>query len=98
MPDTDITVSRADFKRLEDKVDELHKDYKLLIIISERQSEQGRRIGDLEQRMKADEAVTSEQGKTLSSWVNRGIGVWLAAVAIWTLTNSPTFIKLILNR
>lgn len=93
MPEID-TVSKADFNRLEAKVDQLHKDYTALIVMQERQTDQGKRIGELEQRMKADEEVTKLVDKKVDSWVNRGIGVWLVVVVLFAIANAPLLSKL----
>lgn len=92
MPDD--PVSKSDFQRLERKVDQLHDDYRAIILTQERQAEQGKRIGELEQRMKSDEDVTKKVSEELKSWINRGIGVWIAAIAVWTITNSAAFLSL----
>ena len=96
MPDE--SISKDDFRRLEARVEEIIRDLKTIILLEERQKSQGERLGQLEQRMSADEAITVKVEKNLSSWVNRGIGVWLAAVAVWTLTNSPVFLSLFSKR
>lgn len=87
------SISRDDFRRLEDKITELARSIERLILLEERQNTQGKRIGDLEQRMAADEAVTNKLEKNVSSWINRGIGVWSLAVAILALSNSKVILS-----
>lgn len=64
-----------------------------IILLEERQSQQGARLGQLEQRMAADEAVTIKIDKQLSSWINRGIGVWAFAGAMFAISNSKAVIS-----
>lgn len=92
------TISKEDFLRLEDKVDQLHRDYQNIILLAERQKTQGERLGQLEQRMAADEAITVKLDKNVTSWINRGIGVWIAAVAVWTVTNSSLFLSFFVRK
>lgn len=87
MPDE--PVSRADFLRLEQKVDQLNIEYRLLIKLDERMAAQGARIGDLESRMKADEDVTKNLSDEVKSWINRGIGIWAVALTVWAVTSAP---------
>jgi hypothetical protein len=78
-------TSDEDFRRLESKVDKLTDAVMRLVLIEERQSTQAERIGKIE----ADITVlTAAQGRTeraVSMWVNRGIGVWGLAVALFTV-------------
>lgn len=92
MPDEPI--GREDFRRLEAKVESIAQSLKTVILLEERQGNQGQRLGNLEQRMAADEAVTSKLERNLSSWVNRGIGVWSVAVLLFALSNSKVVLGL----
>lgn len=74
-----------DFKRLEGKVDKLGDAVQKLILVEERQANQGERIGRVEQRVAAVEATTAKTDRTLQMWINRGIGVWGLAVVVFTL-------------
>lgn len=74
-----------DFRRLEAKVDKLTDAVSKLILVEERQANQGERIGKVEQRISAVEATTNKIDKKLEMWVNRGIGVWGLAVTLFAL-------------
>lgn len=85
-------VSQIDIQRIENRISELIVRLEKIILLEERQAAQGERIGALEQRMKADEQVTAILDKTMSSWINRGIGVWLAAAGIFAIVSTPSII------
>ena len=74
-----------DFRRLEGKVDKLGDAVQKLILVEERQANQGERIGRVEQRVAAVETATSKTDRTLQMWINRGLGVWGLAALIFTL-------------
>jgi hypothetical protein len=74
-----------DFRRLEGKVDKLGDAIQRLIIIEERQSSQGERIGRVEQRVAAVETAASKTDRMVQMWINRGIGVWGLAVVVFTM-------------
>ena len=74
-----------DFKRLEGKVDKLGDAVQKLILVEERQANQGERIGRVEQRVAAVETATSKTDRTVQMWINRGIGVWGLAVLVFTM-------------
>lgn len=74
-----------DFRRLEGKVDKLGDAVQKLILVEERQANQGERIGRVEQRVAAVETATSKTDRTVQMWINRGIGVWGLAALIFTL-------------
>jgi hypothetical protein len=74
-----------DFRRLEGKVDKLGDAIQRLILIEERQSSQGERIGRVEQRVAAVETATSKTDRMVQMWINRGIGVWGLAVVAFTM-------------
>lgn len=78
-------TSDEDFRRLESKVDKLTDAVMRLILIEERQSTQGERIGKLENKTASIETAQMKTEKTLHMWVNRGIGVWALAVALFTI-------------
>ncbi len=79
-----------DFKRLEAKVDKLTDAVSKLILVEERLSNQGERIGRVEQRMAANEAHVQKLDRRLEMWVNRGIGVWGLAVTLFALLQYGT--------
>ena len=74
-----------DFRRLEGKVDKLSDAVTKLVLVEERLSNQGERIGRVEQRVSANETHTQKLDRRLEMWVNRGIGVWGLAVTLFAL-------------
>ena len=74
-----------DFRRLEGKVDKLGDAVQKLILVEERQANQGERIGRVEQRVASVETATAKTDRTLQMWINRGIGVWGLVALIFTL-------------
>lgn len=87
-------MADPDLQRLESKVDKLTDAVMRLVVIEERQSAQGERIGKAEQRISAVETVSAKTDRKVDMWVNRGIGVWAVAVLIFTVVQfGATFIK-----
>jgi hypothetical protein len=80
-----IMAELADFKRLETKVDKLSDAMEKLIRVEERQSNQGERIGLIEQGIVTNATRITEVQRNLDQWVNRGIGVWGLAATLWML-------------
>jgi hypothetical protein len=74
-----------DFKRLESKVDRLSDAIQKLILVEERQANQGERIGKVEQRVSSVESLHSKLDGKVEKWINRGIGVWGLAVTLFAL-------------
>lgn len=74
-----------DFRRLESKVDKLTDAVMRLIIIEERQSSQGERIGKIEVNVASLETAHAKTDKTMHMWINRGVGVWVAVGIVFTL-------------
>lgn len=74
-----------DFRRLEGKVDKLADAIQRLILIEERQSSQGERIGKCEAQLAVHDTAILKTDKKVDQWVNRGIGVWLAATIVFTM-------------
>lgn len=81
-------IARQDFERLEDKVDKLADALGKLILIEERQSSQGERIGKVEARITAAEAVAIAGERKTDQWINRGIGVWALAAILFAVYKS----------
>lgn len=73
-----------DFKRLEAKVDKLTDAVSKLILFEERQATQGERIGAVEAKVAIHESSILRTDRKVDQWVNRGIGIWLAATAVFT--------------
>ena len=74
-----------DFRRLEGKVDKLSDAVTKLVLVEERQTNQGERIGKLEQRVASVETANIKTDRTVHMWINRGVGVWALAVAIFSI-------------
>lgn len=74
-----------DFKRLENKVDKLTDAVGKLILFEERQANQGQRIGSVESQCSIHAATLLRVDQKLDQWINRGIGVWAAAVIVFSL-------------
>lgn len=91
-------ATSGDIDRLIQEIRELRHDIKPAILMEERQAEQGKRLGILEGRMSVDEAVTIKLEKKVDQWINRGIGVWIAAFALFTLANAPAILKFVGSR
>jgi hypothetical protein len=71
--------------RLESKVDKLTDAVQRLILIEERQSSQGERLGKCEANLAVHDQAISRTDRKVDQWINRGIGVWAAAAVIFTL-------------
>lgn len=78
-------VSKDDFSRLEGKVDKLADAIQRLILIEERQTTQGERIGKCESAIAVNENSILRVDSKVERWVNRGIGVWALAVMLFAL-------------
>lgn len=76
-------VSEFDFIRLERKVDRMAEALNTLIRVEERQTNQGKRIGDLETQVAVNATRIDATSLMLSQWINRGIGAWAVAVIVW---------------
>lgn len=74
-----------DFRRLENKVDRLTDAVLRLVVIEERQTSQGERIGRVEMAVTRLDTEVAANEKTLAMWINRGIGVWVAFAALVAL-------------
>ncbi len=77
--------SQEDFNRLENKVDKLTDAVLRLVLLEERQSAQGERIGAAEQRIAVNEATLSRVDSKVERWINRGIGAWAIAVVLFAI-------------
>lgn len=76
-------IDRDDFERLESKVDKLADSLSKLILIEERQVSQAERISKLESRLAACETSILANDRKIDQWVNRGLGVWAVAAALF---------------
>lgn len=80
-----IMITQQDFERLEAKIDQMAAALIKLIIVEERQSTQGIRIGEAEKTMMALQVQYSLLDKKLDQWINRGIGLWAFALFSWAV-------------
>ena len=78
-------MTDLDFQRLETKVDKLTDAIQRLILIEERQSSQGERIGKCEAAIAVHDTMIHKTDKKVDQWVNRGVGVWAMAVTLFAL-------------
>lgn len=78
-------TSDPDFLRLEAKVDKLTDAVMRLVLIEERQTTQGERIGACETKIAVTEAAIAKTERKVDQWVNRGVGVWLAVAGLFAL-------------
>jgi hypothetical protein len=74
-----------DFRRLESKVDKLTDAVGKLILIEERQANQGVRIGAVEAQLSVQDAMLQRIDRKVDQWVNRGVGVWAAVAVVFSL-------------
>jgi len=83
-----------DFRRLENKVDKLTDAVTRLILIEERQSSQGERIGKCESAIAVHDISIHKTDRKVDQWVNRGIGVWVAATMLFAVVQfGARFVK-----
>lgn len=80
-----MAMSDEDFRRLESKVDKLTDAIQRLILIEERQSSQGERIGKCEAGLAVHEVSIQKTDRKVDQWINRGIGVWVAATVLFAI-------------
>lgn len=66
-------------------MDKLTDAVQRLILIEERQSTQGERIGKCESLLAVHDVQILKLDKKLDMWVNRGIGVWSVAVVLFAI-------------
>lgn len=77
--------SQEDFVRLEHKVDKLTDAVLRLVLLEERQTAQGERIGAAEQRIAISESTLNRVDAKVERWVNRGIGAWGIAMVLFAV-------------
>lgn len=86
----------SDFTRLEEKVDKLTDAVTQLVLLEERQIQLGRRLESAENSIVLHAEAIRALGERMQTevyalhskvdkWVNRGMGVWAAAVTVWAL-------------
>ncbi len=69
-------ITQQDFERLEAKIDQMAAALIKLILVEERQSTQGIRLGETEKSLAVLEAQYVSLERKLDKWINMGIGVW----------------------
>ena len=74
-----------DLKRLEGKVDKLTDAVTRLILVEERQTTQGIRLGEVEKRLSSGEATILQVEKRMERWINFGAGAWAVALVIFAI-------------
>lgn len=80
-----MPTESEDLARIERKVDRLSDAVEKLVLIEERQTTQGSRIGLVEQRVAALDAFLQATDRKVDMWVNRGIGVWALAATLFAV-------------
>ncbi len=73
-----MTITSDDFFRLEKKVDQMADAINRLVLIEERQTTQGNRIGAVEADLAATKILVAANDKKVDQWINRGMGIWVA--------------------
>lgn len=87
-------MTKADLARIEAKVDKLTDAVTRLILIEERQTTQGERLGKCEADIAVHDTQIHRTDRKVDQWINRGIGVWVAAGAIFALVQlGAKFVK-----
>lgn len=83
-----MPAESEDLARIERKVDRLSDAVEKLVLIEERQTTQGSRIGLVEQRLAALDASQQATDRKVEMWINRGIGVWALAATLFALAKT----------
>lgn len=72
-----------DLKRIETKVDKLTDAVTRLILVEERQTAQGVRITNLEDKTEELDHKYNKVDRKVERWVNMGMGAWAIVVVIF---------------
>ena len=78
-------LAAEDFRRLEGKVDKLTDAVTRLILVEERQTTQGERIGKVEVTVAAHDVQITANRAEIDRWVQRGIGAWFVAAGVFAI-------------
>lgn len=78
-------ISNVDFARLEKKMDKMSTAIEKLVLVEERQSNQKVEIAELHKDVEANRLALEKLQKQVDQWINRGIGVWGVAIALFAL-------------
>jgi len=74
-----------DLKRIENKVDKLTDAVTRLILVEERQTAQGVRITDLEEKTEELEKSIHKVDRKVERWVNMGMGAWALLATLFAI-------------
>ena len=74
-----------DLQRIEEKVDKLTEAVTRLILVEERQTAQGVRLGEVEKRISSTEATIVQVERRMERWINFGAGAWALALVIFAV-------------
>lgn len=74
-----------DLKRIENKVDKLTDAVTRLILVEERQTAQGVRITDLEEKTEDLEKSIHKVDRKVERWVNMGMGAWALLATLFAI-------------
>ena len=78
-------INQQDFERIEKKIDAMAAAVIKLILVEERQTTQGIRIGENDKAIAAIYAKYETLDRKLDQWINRGIGVWAVVFVLYAL-------------
>lgn len=88
------TVTNEDLRRIESKVDKLTDAVMRLVLLEERQTNQGERIAAVEHKVSDAQEQISKVDNKVERWINRGIGAWAVAGILFTLVQfGSKFVK-----
>lgn len=74
-----------DLKRIESKVDKLTDAVTRLILVEERQTAQGVRITNLEDKTEEIEVCVRKVDRKVERWVNMVLGAWAVVLAVFAV-------------
>ncbi len=76
-------------ERLERQMAKLTDVVTQLVRIDERQAQHSHRLDTVEEEQKTQREAIQKNKDEVAKWVNRGMGLWGAAMLLWALFNSP---------
>ena len=74
-----------DLKRIESKVDKLTDAVTRLILVEERQTAQGVRIDDLEDKTQELDKSIMKVDRKVERWINMGMGAWAVIATLFVI-------------
>ena len=84
-----MTLESSALTRIEGQLSALTDAVTRLVVIEERQGAQAKRLDKIEGRQDTQDTAIAKNKDELAKWINRGIGLWGAVMAVWALLNSP---------